>query len=240
LLAPLAASALRVAAGYCALTLRDPERAASEFADARLLKDPLPGPVGRLALADHVEALVRIGDRNQARTVLAALAARVHVRGDVVGLGLLSRGRGMLADDFPPHFRLALALHERAGTALELGRTQLLYGMRLRRARFRDEARTQLSAARATFRRLGAGGWVEQAECELAALGLTPQGRGRQEDQLTARPAAGPPARRSPPCRLAARDPARQRAGHDRQRAHPRWRMDSAAADHLVGGAGGD
>lgn len=56
---------------------------------------------------------------------------------------------------------------------VDLARTQLLYGERLRRARATSEARSHLTAAFDTFRRLGATPWAHRAQQELRAAGHT-------------------------------------------------------------------
>ena len=63
----------------------------------------------------------------------------------------------------------------------EDGRTRLLFGQLLRRAGHRNDARHQLEAAQATFRRLGTPVQQRQAEAELASIG----GRRREAKQLT-------------------------------------------------------
>jgi DNA-binding CsgD family transcriptional regulator len=67
-----------------------------------------------------------------------------------------------------------LRLYEQVGPdgrPFDRGRTQLLYGEWLRRARRRVEARGQLAAAFETFQRLGARPWADRAGAELRAAG---------------------------------------------------------------------
>ena len=72
-------------------------------------------------------------------------------------------------------------------TPFERARTQLCFGERLRRARRRAEARTQLRAAVAQFDLLGARPWAERARVELRASGETARKRDpTSAEQLTA------------------------------------------------------
>jgi DNA-binding CsgD family transcriptional regulator len=182
-----ATPARRIASGHSALVGQDPERAADELGKAQLIDGPTGGPLVRLGLADQVEALVRIDQRSAARVVLASLAARVHVKGDILGLGLLHRSRGLVAEDLRPHFRAALTLLAAGGFRLEVARTHLLFGMRLRRSGLREEAHAQLAAARAAFEAMEASAFAEQAEREMLVLGLAPRASGSHGDLLTPR-----------------------------------------------------
>ena len=71
----------------------------------------------------------------------------------------------------------ALALHAQTPDVFETARTRLAYGAHLRRARRRVRAREELRAAFEAFERLGARGWADQAEAELAATGETARRR---------------------------------------------------------------
>ena len=121
---------------------------------------------------DLVEAYMRLRRPPDARRILATLAEQSQRTGDRWGLAVTHRCRGLLAEDFDGAFRTALAVHDELEMPFERARTQLLYGERLRRARRRVESRAQLSAALATFERLGAAPWAQQARDELAASGV--------------------------------------------------------------------
>jgi DNA-binding CsgD family transcriptional regulator len=83
-------------------------------------------------------------------------------------------------------FERALALHAQTPDVFETARTRFAYGAHLRRARHRVRAREQLRAALEAFERLGAHGWADQAEAELAATGETARRRDASTlDQLT-------------------------------------------------------
>jgi DNA-binding CsgD family transcriptional regulator len=73
-------------------------------------------------------------------------------------------------DDPEGHYLAALKHHDES---FEQARTQLLYGVWLRRVRRKAEARTQLRAAVGSLDRIGAMPWAEQARAELTATGVT-------------------------------------------------------------------
>jgi DNA-binding CsgD family transcriptional regulator len=123
---------------------------------------------------DLIEAYARAGEREAATRELAKLAelARAVDRG--WALAAVARLQGLLGrdDDLDDHFGAALELHEqRAGSAFERARTELLYGERLRRAKRRVEAREHLRSAIELLDALGAAPWSEQARRELRASG---------------------------------------------------------------------
>jgi DNA-binding CsgD family transcriptional regulator len=123
---------------------------------------------------DLAEAYVRLGDREGAERTLATLEGRAERSGGRLAVAAAARCRGLLAEDSEEAerlFRRALALHEERPAPFERARTELCFGERLRRARRRSEARTQLRAALAGFERLGAVPWADRARRELAASG---------------------------------------------------------------------
>jgi len=85
------------------------------------------------------------------------------------------------------HFAQALAHHEAANRPFEHGRTELAYGVALRRARRRAAARSHLRAAFDRFDALGAAPWAERAQSELRACGQAVSRRvaGGAVDRLT-------------------------------------------------------
>jgi DNA-binding CsgD family transcriptional regulator len=87
---------------------------------------------------------------------------------------LVARCQALLdTDDAEQHFKAALSLHASDHRPFEQARTELLYGEWLRRARRKAEASTLLRSARETFERLNAAPWVERADGELGATGVT-------------------------------------------------------------------
>jgi len=85
-----------------------------------------------------------------------ALVARCHA--------LLRAG-----EEAEQHYLIALKLHD---GSFEEARTQLLYGVWLRRARRKSDARTRLRAAVDGMDRIGTAPWAEQDRAELAATGV--------------------------------------------------------------------
>src|SRR3981081_1144587 len=87
----------------------------------------------------------------------------------------------------------SLAEFEAAGSvtggdlpAFERATTQLEYGEALRRLRLKTEARRQLRAAQDVFAELDAKPWVERAQAELRATGVSVAGhQGAATDRLT-------------------------------------------------------
>ena len=104
----------------------------------------------------RVEAYGRAGQRAAAQQILARLRFQASQSSGPWAAAVTARCEGLLANDD--------AFAARAWT-------QLCYGERLRRARRRRDARTQLSRAADTFRALGADAWLRRAERELAAAG---------------------------------------------------------------------
>jgi DNA-binding CsgD family transcriptional regulator len=130
-------------------------------------------------LMDLVESAVRAGQPEVAGSLTESF--------DVLGLPEVSSRlalvtaacRGITApdDDFARHFDTALGADTAGRWPVDLARTQLAYGERLRRLRATREARVQLAAAHETFRRLGATPWTARAEHELRAAGHPVQER---------------------------------------------------------------
>ena len=80
------------------------------------------------------------------------------------------RMRGLANDDLGA-FETALEQHRSWGNGFEEGRTRLVYGEALRRARRRVEAREQLAGAARAFAAAGARVWERRAKEELRAAG---------------------------------------------------------------------
>ena len=123
--------------------------------------------------ADHVEALLRTGRRDEAAEALERLAGQAETAGGEWGHAATERARLMMAesDDVDAHAARALAWHDHAPMPYERARTELAWGERLRRLRLRSQARAPLTRALETFRELGARPWVVRAERELDAAG---------------------------------------------------------------------
>ncbi|SOD98113.1 AAA family ATPase [Blastococcus haudaquaticus] len=127
-------------------------------------------PVPELA-----EALAHLGRGDEARDLAGRYSDAAAEKGQPWALARAARTLGLTcADtDLDREFGRALGHHGDALDPFEVARTRLAYGARLRRARRRVEARTQLRAALASFDELGAAPWAEQAATELRATGET-------------------------------------------------------------------
>jgi DNA-binding CsgD family transcriptional regulator len=133
-------------------------------------------------LADVIEATARSGDLDGAHAALARLTERAEATMTPWGLGLLARGRALLAGDAKaePFYRESLVQLERSGVATEQARSRLLYGEWLRRQRRRRDARAELRAAHEMLQALGLNAFAERARAELLATGE--QARARVPD----------------------------------------------------------
>jgi DNA-binding CsgD family transcriptional regulator len=135
-----------------------------------------------------IEAYVRLGRDDDARAALDQFLSFGLQASPRWGAGIAARCRGLLADDdkFDSHFEEALELHRAVSDVFALGRSELCFGERLRRAGRRVEAREHLVEALETFERLDAEPWAERARRELRASGETLRRRKSwEEEELT-------------------------------------------------------
>ncbi|NUT97029.1 MAG: AAA family ATPase [Saccharothrix sp.] len=119
------------------------------------------------------------GDRALERFEKWAGATRCTAR-----MALSHRCHGLLTEGprSDEHFREAIRLHRESGTAMELARTELLYGHRLRRGRQPRAARELLRDAVKIFQSYEADHWVDRARAELRAAGETTAPVGQPAD----------------------------------------------------------
>jgi DNA-binding CsgD family transcriptional regulator len=131
-----------------------------------------------LSIPDRIEAHVRAGRPDEARTELPLYEAWALHSGAQWALARLACCRALLAagDEATAHYEEAVSLDD-ASRPLEAARIRLLYGEHLRRERRRIEAREQLRAALTAFERLGAVLWADRARSELRASGETARRR---------------------------------------------------------------
>ncbi|WP_053175288.1 helix-turn-helix transcriptional regulator, partial [Nonomuraea sp. SBT364] len=123
-----------------------------------------------MASPHFIEAAARTGDRRRASAALRVLDGWAGSTRSPDRRALVARCRALLATggEAGELFREALELHT---CPFETARTQLLYGVALRRERQPGAAREHLHGALETFQRLGAGLWSERARTELRASG---------------------------------------------------------------------
>ena len=144
-------------------------------------------PAQRLELGDLLEALIAVGELNEADEVLARWQERADALDRAWALAILARSRGLLLaarGEFQgafASFERALAEHARSTDPFHHARTLLALGRTQRRAKKRGAARKTLEDALARFERLGAPLWAEQARAELARIG----GRAPSRGELT-------------------------------------------------------
>jgi DNA-binding CsgD family transcriptional regulator len=132
-------------------------------------------PQALWAAFDLVEAAVHTGRPAEAKAHAAAMrdlpVCLLSSR-----LALLSAGAAaMVADDADVRYAFEAALRspDAHRWPFEHGRIRLAYGERLRRMRATQDAREQLRAAADIFRELPAPSWLERAESEIRATGLS-------------------------------------------------------------------
>jgi len=126
---------------------------------------------------DLVEALVSVGDLEDARSLLLDLEG-ARLADERSGTApLLARCRGLVLgasgslDESIAELEDACRLERERSVPLERARTLLALGEAQRRVRRRRAARETLQEARSTFEALGASRWVERATEELARIG---------------------------------------------------------------------
>ena len=128
------------------------------------------------ARVDLVEVLVRLGDLTSAEVRQSELHQLLDAMGDPLATALDARSAALVSSGAEAErcFRLALDAHPADQDPFEGGRTLLLWGEHLRRARRRSEARSALLEAVRVFESLGAAPWLARAEGELRACGGQP------------------------------------------------------------------
>ncbi|GAA4461609.1 LuxR family transcriptional regulator [Phytohabitans houttuyneae] len=151
------------------LTAGDPSAALDRL--EQVCQGPPGRDVTRRAVADHVEAAVRTGDTDRARTHLPSLAEWAKHTASPVGRALLLRCEALLAHDTEAGQRFQAALEVDGCSPYDMARTRLAHGQWLRRHRRATAARAQLTQALELFERAGAHGWRQCVHAEFTALG---------------------------------------------------------------------
>jgi ATP/maltotriose-dependent transcriptional regulator MalT len=147
---------------------------------------PLHHHFSYLAIADLAAAAARTGRRLETSTLLERALARIDPAPGPRLEQLVARARGLLADsaDAEAYFLVGLASPAGSTWPFERAQLQLDYGQWLRRQRRINDAKPVLTAARETFRHLGAAPWTRRAESELRACGVTVQAAPASPDPL--------------------------------------------------------
>ena len=124
-----------------------------------------------------IEALIAVGDLDEARVQLAWLEEAGRRRATLWPLAMGARCRGLLQaaegdlEAALASCEQALKVHERMPVPFERARTLLIYGTILRRAKRRHAAREAIEEALSIFESLPAPVWAEKARAEHARIG---------------------------------------------------------------------
>jgi DNA-binding CsgD family transcriptional regulator len=177
------------ALGLLELSLDRPGEAVRVLAQVRqpMLAAGVREPGTIRFFSNEIEALIALGRGDEAEPLLEWLDERGHALGRPSALTTAARSRGILCatrHEFAcakEAFERSLVEAKRLGQPFERGRTLLAYGVALRLARRRREARERLQEALAIFDELGAALWSAKAHGELTRIG----GRAPAEGGLT-------------------------------------------------------
>jgi DNA-binding CsgD family transcriptional regulator len=136
--------------------------------------------------SDLVEAATQCGHEQEARDAIATLEpVAAQSRSPVLEIGLRF-ARALVAPDAKAEALFQAAITEDTSLPLMVARSQLAYGLWLRRQRRIAESRGPLRAARDAFQAMGAIPLVERAQGELRASGEnSPKRLPRASDRLT-------------------------------------------------------
>jgi DNA-binding CsgD family transcriptional regulator len=181
----LAALRNRAALGFLELSLGNPANAHRWLgpAVAAMHDMGLGEPAYVPLLPDEIEALIALGELEQAASLIDVLEERGHALDRPWALAAAARGRGLLQAARGEQaaaleaLQLALQEHNRMAQPFELGRTLLVKGTIERRARKWGAARASLEGGLTHFERLGAVLWVDRARAELRRVGGRPAAR---------------------------------------------------------------
>ncbi|HWD74675.1 MAG TPA: AAA family ATPase [Solirubrobacteraceae bacterium] len=169
----------RWALGFAELSAGRPAEAHQALAP---LTETLPAmgladPAGLVFLPDEIEALIALGELEQAEALIELLdrLGRAHDRPWATaaagrGRGLLAAARGAL-DEAIALLEGALKEHDRVEMPFERGRTLLALGRVRRRRKKWARARKALREAHALFLKTGSPLWADAAQSELARAG---------------------------------------------------------------------
>jgi DNA-binding CsgD family transcriptional regulator len=174
--------------GFIELSLGNAAAALVHLRRSHALRDTfLLEPGMRLELADTLEALIAVGELDEAERILVPWEERAKALDRAWALAWLARCRGLLLSargDLSGAFTTfdqALAEHARSVDPFHYARTLLALGVTRRRAKQRAVARTTLENALEIFERLGAPLWADRTRAELARIG----GRAPSRGELT-------------------------------------------------------
>lgn len=165
--------------GLIELSLEDPVAAhgwlepLARFTESMGLREPSVF----LFVPDEVEALVALGEFDQAKALTEQLDEQGATQDRPLALGAAARCHGLISaklGDLPgaaAHLERSLDWLERAAQPFDVARSLLVAGEIQRRMKKKSSARELLGRALAIFDELGATLWADRARLELARIG---------------------------------------------------------------------
>ena len=174
--------------GFLELSLGNAEQALGHLRRSYELRNVfMREPAQHLELGDYLEALVAVGQLDEAAELIALWHERALAVDRAWALAVVARARGLeLAargdlDGAFASFDHAVGEHTRTSDPFQHARTLLALGRTERRAKRRAAARNTLTETLERFERLGAPLWAAQTRGELDRIG----GRRAAGDDLT-------------------------------------------------------
>ena len=175
----IAQSGHRWVLGFIELSCGDAAAALGYLKRAWEIRDSVRAldPGHRLELGDTLEALIAVGELEEAEQKLIRWEERARALDRSGALAITARCRALLIAargdlaGAQAVFERALTEHARTQDPFQYARTLLAQGFTQRRAKQRGAARVTLELAYAGFERLGAPLWTQRAQGELARIG---------------------------------------------------------------------
>jgi len=176
----------RAVLGFVALSRGDAKAAHAELGPLleRLGDAGVREPTWARLVWSDLDALVELGQLDQAAALAEELAARGRALDRPFALATAARARGLVlaargdVDGALAELERSLAEHDRLGWPFERARTLLALGVVLRRGKQKRAARQTLAQALALFDGLGARLWSAKTTAELARIGGRAAGTG--------------------------------------------------------------
>ena len=173
---------LHAVLGFAELSVGSLQAAEASLSSAVGLADRigLAEPAAWRFHANHIEAVIGLGDLDRAAGLLNWLEERGGATGRRWTLATAARCRALLLaaqGDTAGALQVlneALRHHQHLAMPFELGRTLLITGQLQRRARRKALARQHLEHALGIFESLPATDWAARARAELSRIGLRP------------------------------------------------------------------
>jgi DNA-binding CsgD family transcriptional regulator len=176
----------RAVLGFLALSQGDAQAAHAELGPLleRLGNVGVREPTWARLVWSELDALVELGELDQASALAEDLEARGRALDRPFALATAARARGLVQaargdlDGALAQLERALVAHDRLGWPFERARTLLALGVVRRRGRQKRAARQALEQALALFDGLGARLWSARTTAELARIGGRPPSTG--------------------------------------------------------------